>query len=299
MLTREVGAGANARRSNSRQPDRSRCHSGPTSSHSANPRPSAWPRGFSANSEPFPRLARRTAASSPGPTPGPTRPFAKRSRRRFPTTASSPRNASTSFADKEWCWVVDPIDGTTNFARGIPVWATSLGLLYRGTPVFGHVRVPTVRQTFHGYWPGRTGLDMSRGAYCNGEPIRSSAEALSDHQFISLCSRSSRVLRHALPCKVRVLGAATCNLVGVASGAMLGAIEKTPKIWDVAGVWAIVQAAGGIWIDLGRDPQFPLEPGRDYGSPNLSYTALASNDLRPLLEPLVRSAFGDETSPSP
>jgi myo-inositol-1(or 4)-monophosphatase len=140
---------------------------------------------------------------------------------------------------------------------------------------------------------------MSRGAYCNGEPIRSSAEALSDHQFISLCSRSSRVLRHALPCKVRMLGAATYNLLGVASGAMLGAIEKTPKIWDVAGVWAIVQAAGGIWINLGRDPQFPLEPGRDYGARSYPTLALASNDLRSHLEPLVRSAFGGETSPSP
>ena len=203
------------------------------------------------------------------------------------------------FQDKEWCWIVDPIDGTTNFTRGVPMWATSLGLLYRGTPVFGYVHVPPVRQTFHGYWSGSTGLDMSRGAYCNGEPIRSSAEALSDHQFISLCSRSSRVLRHALPCKVRMLGAATYNLLGVASGAMLGAIEKTPKIWDVAGVWAIVQAAGGIWINLGRDPQFPLEPGRDYGARSYPTLALASNDLRSHLEPLVRSAFGGETSPSP
>ena len=115
---------------------------------------------------------------------------------------------------------------------------------------------------------------MSRGAYCNGESIRSSAEALSDHQFISLCSRSSRVLRHALPCKVRVLGAATCNLVGVASGAMLGAIEKTPKIWDVAGVWAIVQAAGGIWIDLGRESSVPTGTGSRLWRPNLPYTGV-------------------------
>ena len=202
------------------------------------------------------------------------------------------------FRDKEWCWIVDPIDGTTNFARGVPVWAISLGLLYRGTPVFGYVHAPLVRQRFHGYWPGRTGLDVSRGAYCNGEPIRSRTEALSDHQFISLCSRSSRVLSHALPCKVRVMGAATCNLVGVASGAMLGAIEKTPKIWDVAGVWAIVQAAGGIWIDLGREPQFPLEPGRDYGARSYPTLALASNDLRSLLEPLARRMLVGETSPS-
>jgi len=43
------------------------------------------------------------------------------------------------FPDQEWSWVVDPIDGTTNFTRGIPIWGISLGLLYRGTPVFGFV----------------------------------------------------------------------------------------------------------------------------------------------------------------
>ncbi|WP_275949814.1 inositol monophosphatase family protein, partial [Vibrio cincinnatiensis] len=41
------------------------------------------------------------------------------------------------FPANDWCWIVDPIDGTTNFARGIPIWGISLGLLYRGTPVFG------------------------------------------------------------------------------------------------------------------------------------------------------------------
>ena len=88
------------------------------------------------------------------------------------------------------------------------------------------------------------------------------------------------------------------NLVGVASGAMLGAIEKTPKIWDVAGVWAIVQAAGGIWIDLGREPRFPLEPERDYGARSYPTLALASNDLRSLPEPSVRSMLVGDTSPS-
>ena len=68
------------------------------------------------------------------------------------------------FPDTEWCWVVDPIDGTTNFTRGIPVWGISLGLLYRGTPVFGYVHFPILQQSFHGFWLGDSGLDGKNGA---------------------------------------------------------------------------------------------------------------------------------------
>ncbi len=46
------------------------------------------------------------------------------------------------FPATDWCWIIDPIDGTTNFARGLPIWGISIGLLYQGTPVFGYVHLP-------------------------------------------------------------------------------------------------------------------------------------------------------------
>jgi myo-inositol-1(or 4)-monophosphatase len=57
----------------------------------------------------------------------------------FPTHGVLSEEVEHIFPEQDWCWVIDPIDGTTNFARGIPLWGISLGLLYRGTPVFGHV----------------------------------------------------------------------------------------------------------------------------------------------------------------
>ncbi|HEY9805771.1 MAG TPA: inositol monophosphatase family protein, partial [Candidatus Obscuribacterales bacterium] len=75
------------------------------------------------------------------------------------------------FPDTEWCWIIDPVDGTTNFARGIPLWAISLGLLYRGTPVFGYVHLPTLGQSFHGFWYGDSGLSGPTGAFLNRQPI--------------------------------------------------------------------------------------------------------------------------------
>jgi myo-inositol-1(or 4)-monophosphatase len=62
-----------------------------------------------------------------------------------------------------------------------------------------------------------------------------------------------------------MLGVASYNLLTVATGASLGGVEATPKIWDIAAVWTIVQAAGGVWHALEPGPLFPLQVGQDYG----------------------------------
>ncbi len=210
---------------------------------------------------------------------------------RFPDHGLLTEESEHVYPDREWCWAIDPIDGTTNFARGLPLWAISLGLLHNGTSVFGYVHVPLVRQSFHGYWRGFSELDMPDGAYCNGEPIHASLEPLSRQQFVSLCSRCPPSLHQDVPCKVRMLGVATYNLLGVASGAILGAVETRPKIWDIAATWAIVQAAGGTWVPLGPHAPFPLRSGVDYAAVSYPTLALAHPALGATLEPLVRNAL--------
>ena len=162
----------------------------------------------------------------------------------FPDHGVLSEEAEHLFPATDWCWVVDPIDGTTNFTRGVPLWGVSLGLLYRGTPVFGHVYIPPVNQHFHGFWPGDTDLAMPTGAFLNAQPIHTADAQPSGSYFFSLCARSLKVLQNPFPCKIRMLGVATYNLLTVASGVSLGAVEATPKIWDIAAVWAITQAAG-------------------------------------------------------
>ena len=168
------------------------------------------------------------------------------------------------FPGTEWCWVVDPIDGTTNFARGLPIWTISLGLLHRGVPVFGHVRAPLLSQSFHGYWMGNSGLDGPDGAFLNHVRIRTSRDAPSPNHFFNVCSRSISIVQHSFPCKIRMLGAATYNFLTVASGAVLGGVERTPKIWDIAAVWPILNAAGAVWTPLDDKTPFPLEEGKNY-----------------------------------
>ena len=191
------------------------------------------------------------------------------------------------FPTQDFCWIIDPIDGTTNFTRGVPLWGISLGLLYKGTPVFGHVYIPTLDQRFHGFFMGESGLDGPRGAFLDGEPMQTSSDNAAGNQFFSLCARSIKVLQKPFPCKIRMLGVATYNLLTVAAGISLGAVEATPKIWDIAAVWAITKAAGAVWTPLEETSIFPLNVGENYGSRPFPTLLSARSELDQQFRPLV------------
>jgi myo-inositol-1(or 4)-monophosphatase len=198
------------------------------------------------------------------------------------------------FPATDWCWIIDPLDGTTNFARGLPLWGISLGLLYRGVPVFGFVHFPPLAQSFYGWWAGDSGLTLPNGAYLskqgNTHPIHASRDYPSGNQFFNLCARSLAVLQQPVPCKVRMLGVATYNVLTVAAGSVLAGVEATPKIWDIAAVWAIVQAAGAVWVPLQTEPLFPLSFGQDYSDRPFPTLVVSHADLIPVFLPLVQQA---------
>ncbi|MBW4575534.1 MAG: inositol monophosphatase family protein [Aphanothece sp. CMT-3BRIN-NPC111] len=207
----------------------------------------------------------------------------------FPDHGVLSEEAEHVFPGAEWCWVIDPLDGTTNFTRGVPLWGVSLGLLYQGTPVFGYVHFPPVDQSFHGFWYGSSPLTGPTGAFLNNRPIESSAENPSNNHFFSLCARSTSVMQPGFPCKIRMLGVASYNFLAVGSGTALGGVEATPKIWDIAGAWAIIQAAGAVWVPLESKPIFPLEVGQDYGKRSFPTLVVSRPELVPVFEPLVQS----------
>lgn len=208
--------------------------------------------------------------------------------------------------ETDWCWVIDPLDGTTNFARGIPLWGISLGLLYRGTPVFGYVEIPPLRHAFFGYWPGEgaaaEALDCLPSASWMdlGDPtgvvhaLTPSSAALSPSHCFSFCTRSVHLLNHSarpaqpFPCKIRMLGVATYNLLTVALGSSLGGVEATPKVWDIAATWPILQGAGAHWQFLSEQPGFPLQVGEDYQAQNFPCLVAARPALSDVFLPFVQ-----------
>ncbi len=211
----------------------------------------------------------------------------------FPSHGVLSEEGEHLFPATDWCWIIDPVDGTTNFTRGLPLWGISLGLLYRGTPVFGYIHLPPLAKSFYGWWAGESGLEVPGGAYVVEQgvtrPIHASQAAPGGNQFFNLCARSLSVLQHPLPCKVRMLGVSTYNLLTIAAGSVLAGVEATPKIWDIAGVWAIVHAAGAVWVPLQPEPVFPLQVGKDYGDRPYPTLVVSQEELVPVFLPLVQS----------
>jgi myo-inositol-1(or 4)-monophosphatase len=158
-------------------------------------------------------------------------------------------------------WVVDPLDGTTNFAAGIPYWAISLARFEHGVPVLAVLDVPPLRQ--------RIVAIRGAGAWRNGKPL--SPPSLQRHPAgcASLCSRSIGVLQklpnQRFPGKIRLLGVASLNLVSVAMGQTVAALEATPKIWDLAAAWLVLSELGCPLRWLAREPA-GIAAGTDLGS---------------------------------
>ena len=184
--------------------------------------------------------------------------------RAFPEHGILSAEGEHRFPGTDWCWIIDPVDGTTNYARGLPIWGILMGLTYRGNPVFGCVHLPPLGQSFHGFWLENSGLTGPAGAFCNGKPIRPSSDTPSSHHFFNVCSRSTQIIPQ-IPCKIRLLGMAAYNFLTVCNGIAIAGVEATPKVWDIAPVWPIVRAAGAVWTPLNPGPIFPLKPGENYG----------------------------------
>jgi myo-inositol-1(or 4)-monophosphatase len=208
----------------------------------------------------------------------------------FPDHGYLSEESEHVFPAGEWCWIVDPIDGTTNFAHGIPIWGISIALLYRGTPVFGYFHLPPLQQTFHGFWTEASPLTDAppAGAFLNQQPIQPSPADPGPNQLFNFCSRSTSLITPGFPCKVRMLGGAGYNMLSVATGTFLGAVEQSPKIWDIAAVWVIVKAAGAVWISLDDLQLFPLTPGQDYGRQAYRTLLLSRKALLPEFLPRIR-----------
>jgi fructose-1,6-bisphosphatase/inositol monophosphatase family enzyme len=187
-------------------------------------------------------------------------------------------------ADARYIWVIDPIDGTMNFASGLPLFGISIGLLDRGAPVCGCIWVPVGPTLGSGTYHARLG----GGAWFEEEPIRVSRADDERGQIMALPGGYLRAFRfrrvgketprpaRALP-DARTTGSCTAELVLIASGALRAGVFIKPSIWDVAAGTLIVREAGGAvltwqegsWRTFERFE--PAKPERAKGEPALRH----------------------------
>ena len=154
------------------------------------------------------------------------------------------------------CWILDPLDGTTNFAHAYPFFCVSLGLQLAGSVAWGAVYDPLRDELFHARRGG--------GAWCNGQPIRVSDTARLDDALlctgfpydIRLSPDTPLKLFRAVTLQARGIrrdGAAALDLCYVAMGRFDGFWEQKLQPWDMAAGQLMVTAAGGCVSGLTGD----------------------------------------------
>ena len=155
------------------------------------------------------------------------------------------------------CWVFDPIDGTTNFAHGLPIFCSSLALEIDGVAEVAAIYDPTRKELFT--------AERGGGAYLNGKPLRvSSATRLVDSMLVTgfpydIHSRVDEIvgLFAAFVGQVRAvrrLGSAAIDLCYVAAGRLDGFWESDLKAWDIAAGALILAEAGGRITNMTGGP---------------------------------------------
>ena len=149
----------------------------------------------------------------------------------------------------EWQWIIDPIDGTANYVRGVPVWATLIALRKSGVLQLGVVSAPALHRR---WWASR-----GHGSYRNGVAIGVSKVLHVADAFISYSDGdwSDTEMRARLgelldQChRQRGLGDFWQHVL-VAEGALDIAIEPVVSLWDLAAIQIVVEEAGGRFSDL-------------------------------------------------
>lgn len=183
---------------------------------------------------------------------------------------------SDSF-NAEYLWVIDPLDGTTNFTHQYPVVSVSVALLYKGTPIVGVVLNPIIKELFHaarghGSYFNKSRIQVSKTTTLESSLLASGfpydRQTTKDNNYSEFC-----FLTHVSQ-GVRRAGSAAIDLAYVAAGRFDGYWEKGIKPWDIAAGVLLVEEAGGRVTDYSQDP-FQLESGRIIASNGLIHAQLS------------------------
>lgn len=161
-------------------------------------------------------------------------------------------------------WIIDPIDGTINFANGIPICCVSIGVEENGEMLMGAVYNPFMNELFF--------AEKGKGAFLNDHPIKVSNK----NNLLTSCLVTGfpyqyldtengplqifeKLIRKSIP--VRRLGSAALDLCWTAAGRFDGFYEHKLQAWDSAAGYLIVQEAGGVVTDLKGEKFNPYQPG--------------------------------------
>ncbi|MEJ2648711.1 MAG: inositol monophosphatase [Sedimentisphaerales bacterium] len=175
--------------------------------------------------------------------------------------------------DEPVWWVIDPIDGTNNFAHGMLLFVVSVAAVYHGNPIAGVIFDPATESMYTAIKDGE--------AHLNGRRIQVSEEAMD--RFSSAGLDSHLNTEESMPewaCEIirrtryRNLGTTALQMAYVAKGSMIATIVNTPKLWDIAAGVVIVESAGGLVTDWRGEKIFPIDTDNYEGG---TFNTIAAN----------------------
>ena len=143
-------------------------------------------------------------------------------------------------------WIVDPLDGTLNWANNIPIYAVSIALAEYGNPLLGVIYIPSLAKMYHG--------SVSQKATCNNSPIEvTSAPLLESVIACDLHITSNDPLIYKIKnqaARVRLLGSSAYELALAAEGSLAAVISPYAKFHDIAAGIAIINASSGVALSI-------------------------------------------------
>jgi myo-inositol-1(or 4)-monophosphatase len=169
--------------------------------------------------------------------------------------------------EQTFVWIVDPLDGTTNFSLGLYIWGVAIARLANGIPVNAALYFPMLDEIYI--------AESGAGAMLNGAPIQVKPPIKDKPAaFFACCGHTHKHYLVNVPYKPRILGSAAYSFCSVARGAAVLGFEAMPKIWDLAAPWLLVKEAGGVIKAHHGPAPFPLVTDLDYTG--LTYPTLAA-----------------------
>lgn len=191
----------------------------------------------------------------------------------FPDHGVLSEERGTRAPHTAWTWVIDPIDGTSNYTNRLPYWCVSVALLRDGEPVLGVVDAPVLGRRYTAV-AGQGAHVVSRTVSLDGGEHHQRTRTLQvrppvdwrdpshGHVPVMLTSGTARRARGAgLALNPRVMGSTALDLALVAEGVAAASIAVVPKVWDVAAGILLVREAGGEVVTLKGEPLLPLVGG--------------------------------------
>lgn len=187
-------------------------------------------------------------------------------------------------SDDFW-WIIDPIDGTNNFANKLPIFAVSVALFFQGSPVVGAIFEPATDSMFTAV--------KGQDARLNARTITQNSDSINVHANIGIESHFENqvppwVNEFMLTARIRALGSAALQFAYLAKGSLIASIISKVKLWDIAAGALIAEQAGAVVTDWKGQKIFPLDP-KDYNGQTISVLAANTKVQNEILNKISKS----------